>query len=225
MSMLDRVSIFGRSPFGPLAEHARKVHECVSMIPPVAEAILAGDTEKISHLQHEISKTEYEADLLKDQVRQNLPKRYFLPVRREEVAGFLSEMDKIADAAEDFAVTATLRKLDLPEELHREFLDLVAKVLQVSESLLSVAEHLAELQKECFVGAEADDVLAKIQQICHMEWESDKLNRRIARHAYGMLDLDPVKLMLLERLCRALSRLADHAENVGKNLRLMITRK
>jgi uncharacterized protein Yka (UPF0111/DUF47 family) len=31
--------------------------------------------------------------------------------------------------------------------------------------------------------------------------------------------------MLLERLCRTLSELADHAENVGKNLRLMITRK
>jgi len=225
MSMLDRMSIFGRSPFEPLVEHARKVHECVSMIRPIAEAILAADTEKLFQLQHDMSKTEYEADLLKDRVRQNLPKRYFLPVRREDVARFLTEMDKIADAAEDFAVTATLRSLSLPEELHRDFLALVTKVVEVSEALLGVAEHLAELQKESFVGSEADDVLMKIQQVCHMEWECDKLNRKVARHAYGILDLDAVTLMLLEKLCRALSELADHAENVGKNLRLMITRK
>ena len=83
--MLNRVSIFGRSPFKPLVEHARKVHECVSMIRPVAEAILAGDTKKLAELQHEMSKTEFEADQLKDQIRQNLPKRYFLPVRRRDV--------------------------------------------------------------------------------------------------------------------------------------------
>jgi predicted phosphate transport protein (TIGR00153 family) len=222
--MLSRVNIFGRSPFKPLVEHARKVHECVSMIRPVAEAILAGDTERLAELQHDMSRTEFEADQLKDQVRQNLPKRYFLPVRREDVMKFLSQMDKIADSAEDFAVTATLRKLDIPQELHHDFLSLVAKVVQVSDSLLGVAERLAELQKEAFVGPEANDVLAKIQQVCHMEWESDKLGRALARHAYGMMELDAVTLMLLERLSRALGRLADHAENVGKNLRLMITR-
>jgi len=222
--MLNRVNIFGRSPFEPLVEHARKVHECVSMIQPVADAILAGDTERLAELQHDMSRTEFEADQLKDQVRQNLPKRYFLPVRREDVTKFLSQMDKIADAAEDFAVTATLRELKLPEPLHPDFLALVGKVVQVSESLLGVAEHLAELQKGAFVGPEANDVLAKIQQVCHMEWESDKLGRKLARHAYGMLDLDPVTLMLLERLSRALGKLADHAENVGKNLRLMIAR-
>jgi len=223
--MLNKVSLFGRSPFEPLVDHARKVHACVAMIRPVAEGVLAGDVEKLAQLQHDMSKTEFEADQLKDRVRQSLPKRYFLPVRREDVARFLAEMDKIADAAEDFAVIATLRVLKLPEGLHADFLALVDKVLQVSESLLGVAEHLAELQKESFVGPDADDVLLRIQQVCHMEWESDKLNRRLARRAYGVHDLDPVTLMLLDKLSRALSRLADHAENVGKNLRLMILRR
>jgi uncharacterized protein Yka (UPF0111/DUF47 family) len=31
--------------------------------------------------------------------------------------------------------------------------------------------------------------------------------------------------MLLDKLCQALGGIANHAENVGKNLRLMITRK
>jgi hypothetical protein len=223
--MFDPRKLFGRSPFGPLVEHARKVHECVSLIEPMAEAVLAGDREKISDLQHTISKTEFEADQIKDRIRQNLPTRYFLPVRRDDLARFLAQMDKIADAAEDFAVIATLRVLGLPEELHADFRALVDKVVQVSECLLGVAEHLAEIQKESFAGPEADDVLTKIQEVCHMEWETDKLNRKLARHAYSLLELDPVTLMLLDKLGRALSKLADHAENVGKNLRLMITRR
>jgi predicted phosphate transport protein (TIGR00153 family) len=217
--------IFGRSPFALLAEHARKVHECVSMIGSVAEAILAGEMSKLRELQHEMSRTEFEADQLKDRVRENLPKRYYLPVRRDDVLRSLSAMDKIADDAEDFAVIATLRPLGLPEDLHEGFRALVEKVVQVSEALLGVAEHLAELQREAFLGPETDDVLMKIQQVAHMEWESDKLNRRLARQAYGKLDMDPVTLILLDKLSRALSKLADHAENVGKNLRLMIARK
>jgi predicted phosphate transport protein (TIGR00153 family) len=218
-------SIFGRSPFEPLVEHARKVHQCVALVRPVAEAILTKDQDRLAELQHEMSRTEYEADQLKDRVRQGLPRRYFLPVKREDVARFLSQMDKIADDAEDFAVTATLRPLSVPEEMHGEFLGLVDKVLQVSETLLRVAEQLALLQKEGFVGPDADDVLATIQQVCHMEWESDKLSRKFARHLYGIPDIDPMTLILLDKLTHALSRLADHAENVGKNLRLMIKRK
>ena len=68
-------------------------------------------------------------------------------------------------------------------------------------------------------------MLLRIQQVCHMDWESDKLTRKLARHDYGIHDLDPVTLMLLDKMSRALGKLADHAENVGKNLRLMITRR
>ncbi len=223
--MRSLAGLFGRSPFEPLTEHAQKVYDCVLMIHPIADAILAGDYDKLISLQHDMSKAEYEADLLKDRVRQSLPKRYFLPVSRSDVARFLSQMDKIADEAEDFAIVATLRKLDFPSELHAPFMALVDKVLQVSESLLEVANHLAELQKESFVGEETADVLAKIDHVCHMEWESDKLSRQFARKFYGHTDLDPVTIMICEKLNRALAGIADHAENVGKNLRLMISRR
>ena len=223
--MRNLLGLFGRSPFEPLMDHARKVHECVALVRPIAEAILAGDQDRLKELQHLMSKTEYEADILKDHVRQHLPSRYFLPVNRNDVARFLSDLDKIADDAEDFAVVATFRPIEIPETLRPEFLALVDKVVQVSESLLGVGEHVAELQKESFVGPEVEDVLLKIQEICQMEWESDKLSRKFARRFYGMLDLDPVTIMLLEKLSRALSGIADHTENVGKNLRLMITRK
>ena len=223
--MFNLGRLFGRSPFEPLVRHARKVHECVGLIHPVAEAIIARDAKRLLELQHEMSRTEYEADQLKDAVRQSLPHRYFLPVDRDDVARFLTAMDKIADGAEDFAISATLGELTLSQELQGEFMALVEKVLQLSESLLGVAEHLAELQKEAFVGPGADEVLREIQQVCHMEWETDKLGRKLARRYYADLRDDPVAIMLLEKLSLALGRIADYAENVGKSLRLMIARK
>jgi len=223
MRRLD--SLFGRSPFEPLVEHARKVHECVRLIRPIAEGILAGDAARLKELQHQMSKTEYEADLLKDQVRQALPVRYFLPVDRNDINNFLRQMDRVADDAEDFAVVSTLRTLDVPAELHADFLALVDKVVAVSEALLGVAEHLSQLQKEAFAGPDAQVVLAKIQQVCLMEWESDKISRQLARHYYGMPNVDPITLIIMDKLSRALSGIADHAENVGKNLRLMIIRR
>jgi hypothetical protein len=223
MRRLD--DLFGRSPFEPLVDHARKVHQCVELVRPIADAVLASDAETCRQLQHEMSKTEYEADLLKDKVRETLPHRYFLPVDRDDVANFLRQMDRIADDAEDFAVVSTLRTLSVPAELHADFLDLVNKVVQVSEALLGVAEQLGTLQKEAFTGAEAQEILQKIQQICYMEWESDKLSRKLARHYYSLPTIDPITLIILDKLSRALGGIADHAENVGKNLRLMIVRK
>ncbi|MCG3177914.1 MAG: hypothetical protein BIFFINMI_00236 [Phycisphaerae bacterium] len=217
--------LFGQSPFEPLVDHARKVHDCVALIRPIAEAIIAGDMERLAQLQHDVSKTEYEADQVKDTVRQNLPHRYFLPVDREDIARYLSQMDKIADDAENFAVAATFRPLNLPQELHADFLALVDKVLEVSEALLKLAEHLAVLQKEAFSGQGAEEVLKKIATVCHMEWESDKLSRRLARRYYGESGPDAITILLLDKLCRALGGIADHAENVSKSLRLMITRK
>ena len=61
-----------------------------------------------------------------------------------------------------------------------------------------------------------------IEQVCRMEWESDLISREFARRYYALEGLDPINLILLEKLCHALTRIADHAENVGKNLRLVI---
>ena len=122
--MFNLGRLFGRSPFGPLVEHARKVHQCVGLIHPVAEAVIARDTERLAELQHEMSRTEHEADRLKDAVRQNLPQRYFLPVNRGDMARYLTAMDKIADGAEDFAVAATLGELTMSDKLQEDFMAL-----------------------------------------------------------------------------------------------------
>ncbi|NLB60695.1 MAG: TIGR00153 family protein [Lentisphaerae bacterium] len=218
-------SLFGKSPFEHIVAHARKIHECVLLINPIAEQIIMGDLNRLRELQHQMSKTEYEADLLKDQMRMNLPTRFFLPVRRTDIMDLVRQLDRIGDSAEDFAVVATLRLVTLPPVLQPDFLSLAEKVIQVSETMLELTQLLTQIQRNAFIGQAADDVLAKIDQVCHMEWESDKLSRAFARKYYASAELDTISIILLDKLCRALTSIADHAENVGKDLRLMILRK
>jgi len=217
-------NLFGQSPFEHIVQHARKVHECVNLIRPIADAILAGNMPLLMELQDKMSKTEYEADLIKDEIRQKLPRQLFLPVERGDVLNFVRQLDRMGDDAEDFSVVATFRKLEVPQDLRPDFLALVEKTIQTSEAMLALAEELALLQKSDFEGDKAQGVLGKIQYVCRLEWESDKLSRALARKYYSIAGIDPVLIMLLEKLCRTLSGVADHAENVGKTLRLMILR-
>ncbi|MBM4143355.1 MAG: TIGR00153 family protein [Lentisphaerae bacterium] len=222
MKTLDQ--LFGRSPFEFMVDHARKVHECVNRIRPIADAMTSGDMDRLHYLQEEVSKTEYEADRMKEAIRQQLPRRFFLPVAREDILNFVRQLDKMGDGAEDFAVIATFRRLDMPADVQKDFLALVDKTVETNEALLKLAEHLAVLQKEDFEGVNADKVLEKVDEVCRLEWETDRLSQLCARRYYAADGLDPITVIILDKLCRALTNVADHAENVGKNIRLMIIR-
>jgi predicted phosphate transport protein (TIGR00153 family) len=113
--------LFGKSPFGPLVEYTEKVHECVEMLKPLMEALVNEAYDEIHKIQDMISRLEYEADNIKHEVREHLPRCYFMPVERVELERFISRQDKIADKAEDFAIIPTLRKTKLHPDVKDKF--------------------------------------------------------------------------------------------------------
>ena len=68
---------------------------------------------------------------------------HFLSVGREEFSRFLCYQDDVADATEDFAVVALLRKTSFPEELHDEFKKFIHQIIAISENLMLLAEKLS----------------------------------------------------------------------------------
>jgi len=224
MSVLKR--FFAPSPFIQLHEHSKKVHECVELLRPLTDALLAEDYEKIEELHDVMSKTEHEADQIKTKLRDRISKMYFLSVGRLELGQFLSYQDDVADAAEDFAVVLLLRKTKMPKELQEDFMAFVKQVIRVSEHLMNVAEKLSGLAGAAFTGDEAKEVLKSIEAIGQEEWEADRLERRFARHFYGMeKELDPVTISFLDKYCKTLSAVANNAEKTAKYLRLIIRKK
>jgi len=217
--------LFGKSPFGPLVEHTKKVHECVKLVRPLLEACVREDWEEIHRLQDAVTRLEYEADVVKHEIRQHLPRRYFMPVSRGDLEQFLHCQDEIADAAQDFAVVLILRNTRIHPELVEEFRAFLGQVVLVSETLTSAAQELESLAETSFGGAEAESVLKMIGGLGEGEWKADRMQRKLGQHIYRLeSQLDPITILFYEKMLHALSGIANAAENTGDMLRTMIVK-
>jgi predicted phosphate transport protein (TIGR00153 family) len=224
MSVLNK--FFAPSPFIQLHEHSKKVHECVELLRPLANALLSENYEKIEELHNLMSKTEHEADQIKTELRDRISKMYFLSVGRSELSRFLAYQDDVADAAEDFSVVLLLRKTRVPKEIQADFIAFVEQVISVSEQLMALAEKLSTLAETAFSGQEVQEVLEDIEKIGEEEWKADRLERKFARHFYSMEDkLDIITIMFLEKYCKTLGAVSNNAEKAAKYLRLLIRKK
>ncbi|MFB0564465.1 MAG: TIGR00153 family protein [Candidatus Aminicenantaceae bacterium] len=221
MSIISK--LFGKSPFEPLYQHMLKVKECVDLVKPLMDALLEGKSEKLEDIAKKIFKAEHEADLVKKEIRNRLPKSIFLPVARGDILRFLKEQDSIADSAEDLAVLLTLRKMTVPEEMKEDLNDLVDKVVITYQAAMTVSSEIKTLAETSFGGVEAHKVMDLIEQLKMDEWEADKAQMKAAKKMFSLEDkLDPVSVMMWTHILRELGTLANHAENAGDQMRMML---
>ncbi len=221
MSIIGK--FFGATPFKFVAEHTKKVHECVKLLQPLTEALLAEDFDTIEELHNRMSKTEHEADQIKNQLRDDISRVYILSVEKGELKRFIQMQDAVADAAEDYCVVLILRRTRVPDALKEDFSAFVAQVIHVSDELLRVAEELSLLAEVAFTGEEADRVLEAIDKISYEEWQADRLQRKLARNVYDLEEsLDPITLIFLDKYCQTLGEVANAAERAAKYLHGMI---
>lgn len=215
--------LFSDSPFRPLVEHAKKVRACVDLVRPILDALLAGDLEKIRQLHDDMSRTEYEADVIKTRIREELASRFMLSVRRDDLSRYLSYQDDIADAAEDFSVVVSLRETKVHPELREDLETFADQVITVSDKALALADNLVSLSEKGFTGEKAQAMLEDTTQVGEEEWKADRLQRTFARHCYELEDqLDPVTLLFYEKICTTLSAISNTAENAAKFLHMLI---
>jgi len=217
--------LFAKSPFGPLVEHMAAVKRCVDLLKPTFEAVIAQDYARVEELAKQISEEEHKADIIKNEIRNHLPKSIFLPVSRSDILSFLKEQDSIADDAEDVGVLLTLRKTRLPSGLRDDLFAFLDKVLETFELTVQVNREIKVLMESSFGAAEVEKVLDMVNKIGHAEWETDTFQFRLAQNMFQMEEeLSPGDIIVLLNVFRQVARLADHAQNVGDLLRLMISK-
>jgi predicted phosphate transport protein (TIGR00153 family) len=221
MSIISK--LFGKSPFEPLYQHMLKVKACVDLIRPLIDALLEGEEEKVKDVAKKIFKAEHDADLVKKDIRNNLPKTIFMPVARGDILRFLKEQDHIADSAEDLAALLILRKTTVPEELKEELKDFIDKVLNTSELAMTVSSEIKLLAETSFGGEEAHKVMELIEELKLKEWEADKAQMTAAKKLFSIeKKLDPVSVVMWMSIFKELGTLANHAENAGDQMRMML---
>ena len=221
MPLLDK--LFGKSPFGPIIKHAKKVNECIDLVNPVIKAWLNEDWKQIEKLRKEVSRKEHEADKMKITIRSNLPKSLFYPVPRGDLLRILQNQDNIADAVEDLCVVLSLRKTKIPKSLTDDFQDFAKQVIETAQMLLKANEELETLLEASFTGPHTEKVLKIVDEIGTLEWKCDTKGHDLVKKLISMEDtLDPLTIIFIMKIIEVLGNLSNHAENCGDNLRHLI---
>jgi len=215
--------LFGKSPFGPIVEHSKKVHECVELLWPLMETLVSEDFDQLKSLHSKMARLEYEADLIKHEIRGFITRRSFLPVDRSDLINFLEHQEKIADYAQDFSVILTLRKTVIHPDLHDPFFNFLHQVFQVSGHLLTAAVEFKNLAETAFSGAEARSILKLIEGLSEEEWKTDKMSRQLSRMVFALEGREEIlNILFYEKMLMKLGSIANQAENAGDYLRVMI---
>lgn len=175
--------LFGKSPFAPLQTHMNKVGTCIEKLSEIFALVFRKDGEKIDKLVTELSKSEHEADLTKNDIRNHLPKSLFLPIDRSHFLDILSIQDTIADKAEEIGVLLTLRPLEPVFEAELQIL--FQKNADVFWSARDIIREIDELLESSFGGIEAEKVKTMVEQTAHKEHEAKTLKRDLMKKLFS----------------------------------------
>ncbi|MEM9193553.1 MAG: TIGR00153 family protein [Myxococcota bacterium] len=217
--------LFRKSPFKGIVELMGRVSLCTAEIPELIDLLIADEQGRVREQARYISQLEAAADTAKNEVRSAMPVRLFLPVDRRDVLKLVTQLDAIADSAEDVGVLLTLRRMTVPHSMSgllREFTDQTVATTRTAGALVGTLEPMLG---SAFAGRPAQDARLFIEEIARQEHDADKLQDQLAKELFALEDeLSPVAISMWLRILEALGNIANHAENVGDQFRLFLAR-
>lgn len=219
------LTLFGRSPIGPMQQHIAKAHECAAQLLPFIEALQAEDWAEAARLQQQIAQLERDADKLKKDVRVHLPKSLFLPVPRSDLLELLSVQDKVANRAKDIAGLMLGRRMVIPEPLFPAFKAFVSRSIDAAAQALKAMNELDELLETGFAGREVTLVERLIEELDRIEHDTDTMQISLRSELYLLeKGLPAVDVMFLYQIIEWIGDVADRAQRVGNRLELLMAR-
>ncbi|MFQ5693059.1 MAG: TIGR00153 family protein [Nitrospinota bacterium] len=217
--------LFGKSPFGPLQEHMKKSRECIDFVRPLFDALFQEDYEEIQRITDRVSKVEHEADIIKNEIRDRLPRTLFMPVGRSDFFSVLSQMDSIPDSVEDLCVMLTLRRMTVPDELADDLRSFLDKSLLVFYRTADVMEEVERLLGVTFGGPDTEAVFERINEIGMLEWEADKAQFDLVKHMFEIEDrIDAVSIFQWSKIFQKIGDLANFSEKTADRLRALLSK-
>jgi len=216
-------SLFYDSPFIKLKKHADKLKECAWMFKRAVQCYVEQDCEEFDQLTEDVAMLESQADELKRNLRNHLPRGIFMPVDKFVLLDCLREQDHVLDDVEAALYWLSFKPMaGIPEELVGDFLHLIDAVIPAIEKLPEMSEQAIVYFKNS-----TEDNRNKLKSIVRMiyqaEKESDHLEHELKKKAFALLE-DPVEIFHIVRLVEIVGDICDHAQNASDRMRTMIAR-
>jgi len=220
------LNLFGRSPFAPLKLHMEKVSRCVHLLQDLFEAIERKDYSIIETISNQIAEFEHQADLMRNDILNHLPKSLYLPINRNQLVEILNTQDKIADSAKDVAILATLKTIELTDYFKDDFKDFLLKNISTFDSALLIIKEMHDLLESSFGGIEAEKVRAMVEEVAFKEHEVDLVQRLVLKKLFQSEgQMSYTTFHLWQKLCETIASISNLSEALAFRIRLTLESK
>lgn len=224
--MYTIINLFGRSPFAPLQSHMESVNRCVLLLPNLFVALENKEREILEKTAEEISLHEHEADLIKNDIRNHLPKSLYLPIDRGNLLDILSIQDSIADRAEDVAVLITLAPLEILPAFHDAFIEFLKANIASYDLVLEIIREMHELVESSFGGNEAEKVREMVEKVGFKEHEVDLLQRKLLKQFFSSeQQMSHSAFHIWQKIFEAVGSISNLSEVLANRVRMTLELK
>ena len=217
--------LISRSPLGPIQVHMEKSKECSEELVTFIEAVIQDNWVKASLSRDKIVILEKEADVLKAETRNLLPKGLFLSVPRGDLLDLIGLADEIPNTVKDISGLVLGRHMTIPKPICVAFKELVKEAVSIVTTAATGIDQLSEVSRLAF-GSRASNKLDEIiSQLDSLEANNDSAEITVRQQLFDLeKDLPPVDVMFLYDVINKLGELADRAEQVGHRITLIAAR-
>jgi predicted phosphate transport protein (TIGR00153 family) len=216
-------SLFYESPFIKLKKHADKVKECAWMFKRAVQCYVEQDCEEFDQLTEDVAMLESQADALKRNLRNHLPRGIFMPMDKFVFLDCLREQDHVLDDVEEALYWLSFKPMaGIPEELVGDFLHLIDAVIPAIEKLPEMSEQAMAYFRNS-TEENRNKLKSIIRYVYQAEKEADHLEHELKKNAFTLLK-DPVEIYHVVRLVEIVGEICDHAQNASDRMRTMIAR-
>ncbi len=218
------VQMYRKSPFEGLLKHSSTIKECLEALQAGIGHYLDGEYEAAEEHFTRVIELEHEADKIKANTRNHLPRFIFMPVDRGDFLLLLREADSVLDYAEDVAVLLKMRRSKMPEHLKGEFRELAAQIVETGIAMEAVVEQLRYLLETSFAERERKRTKELIYRVHEMEYSCDQRQAHITKHLLNDPEMDPITVLHLMKVVDRMGGVADAAENSADRVRVMMAK-
>lgn len=219
----DLLNIFAKSPVKPMQQHMSCIYDCVKLLQPFLDAVLAKNWQEAEGLQTEITTLESQADKIKRDIRIHLPNSLFLPVPRAELLSLLTIQDKIASKSKHISGLMLGRKMLIPDTISASYREFLIRSIDATKQARRAIYELEELVETGFGGMAVQLVTTMIDELDRVELDTDKMQMGLRQELFAIeKTLHPVDVIFLYKIIDWTAELADRAQHVGYRLETML---
>lgn len=234
--MLRIQKLFSRSPLIDFKLHAEKTEECLKYLDDIivlVSTLWDKDTNQketmrlLEKAAKKLSKLEFDADKIKNEIRNRVPKKILLPLDKYSLLEMLSLQDSLADKAEKIAIFLSLRPLkDLGKKGNDLFVEYYNKNKQATALLFETIKQFQTLLEASFGGVEAVYLKDQIFQISHVKYQADKLQYKLRKEMYNQGEkFSPPDFHMWVKIVNAIGGLSQLCEKLGNKIGIILDLK